>query len=954
MVERKKRHLTSVKLRFEAVLCPLFVAVLATFGPMSAVGSESGASGIVKGADGVASTSSSQSAIKVEGKGKAIPFATNTEERIDDRISVLTRLGKFGPQALVRISPMKINPQPDDTYVVRYTESGYPVTARQQKKIDAAHKIADEYLAKMERLIEEGKMEPPPKLKTQAEIWEERNREILEHERKYGRITTKSYVHPGTTPEQSKLLYAPSTFYVRNEAGKYIPVVDAPKEALPKGWLSKEEYEHPERFLPVKGNASDKAGNTENTAAIPKTAPAGHISDVSGSQSVANTDADEVKSEGADVSEATTASFEDGFEGHAERLERSFDESIVEGFPDLSNPSGEYSRENNQRDKGENVSTNEVRRPLGTLLHGIEGVLAFVVSPATAAEAEAEEPEDPSDLGVVPASRIGAAAFEALTTEIKRGEVRIREHMRNARAVSETNGAEVENDGSTGSDCGACRLNPSDFEFAAGAAHAAAAPGGTAAPEFAGSVSEENIEGQDAQTFQEDRESSLGLEETREIDAVEAAMQMSFPGDPAKRRDAFEQQQALGDILDLIGDPNDPASLVSFMRDVVGENPAIREYVPDIDERLGANAPGVGSDADPTGTGTLLFVSRSLGESELLDLFERNAGKEDVTLVFRGVPQGVKFLDGMTDLQRMASKFDPMPNVVIDPTLFRDYGISRVPTVMRIREHAPLLVESGSGPTGRGNLPEMVAKATGLHSDRWVKEQIELGRTGDLGEQGESREISEPDLIEVMKARVSEIDWEKKKDEAAKRAWANLTYETLPTVERSFTRIVDPTILVTKDITDINGNYIRKAGERVNPLDLRPFRSAMVIFNPMVEAELQTVEEAVADLKKHYPNVMLLATDMVKDETGWEAYEKLTDRLDSHVFLLTKDVRERWDIRATPSVVVADNERKYFVVYEMAPDAAPETNGNAPESATDAEARWPWNPLATANIEEGE
>lgn len=214
----------------------------------------------------------------------------------------------------------------------------------------------------MEHLIEEGKMDPPPKRKTQAEIWEERNREILEHERKYGRITTKSYVHPGTTPEQSKLLYAPSMFYVRNEASKYISVVNAPKEALPKGWLSKEEYEYPERFLPVKSNTFDKADNTENAVAIPKTAPAGHISDVSGSQSVANTDANavadglEVKSEGAHVSEAITASFEDGFEGHAERLERSFAESIVEGFPDLSNPSTEYSCENNQRDKRENVS----------------------------------------------------------------------------------------------------------------------------------------------------------------------------------------------------------------------------------------------------------------------------------------------------------------------------------------------------------------------------------------------------------------------------------------------------------------------------------------------------------------------------------------------------------------------------------------------------------------------
>lgn len=97
----------------------------------------------------------------------------------------------------------------------------------------------------MERLIEEGKMDPPPKRKTQAEIWEERNREILEHERKYGRITTKSYVHPGTTPEQSKLLYAPSMFYVRNEASKYISVVTPPRRRFRRGGCRKKSTSTP-------------------------------------------------------------------------------------------------------------------------------------------------------------------------------------------------------------------------------------------------------------------------------------------------------------------------------------------------------------------------------------------------------------------------------------------------------------------------------------------------------------------------------------------------------------------------------------------------------------------------------------------------------------------------------------------------------------------------------------
>ena len=83
----------------------------------------------------------------------------------------------------------------------------------------------------------------------------------------------------------------------------------------------------------------------------------------------------------------------------------------------------------------------------------------------------------------------------------------------------------------------------------------------------------------------------------------------------------------------------------------------------------------------------------------------------------------------------------------------------------------------------------------------------------------------------------------------------------------------------------------------------------------MVEAELPK-------LKKEHPEVMLLATDMVKDETGWDAYVRLTDRLDSHVYLLTPEVRERFLLRATPSVVTGDNERKLFVVREIAPEVS--------------------------------
>ena len=135
-------------------------------------------------------------------------------------------------------------------------------------------------------------------------------------------------------------------------------------------------------------------------------------------------------------------------------------------------------------------------------------------------------------------------------------------------------------------------------------------------------------------------------------------------------------------------------------------------------------------------------------------------------------------------------------------------------------------------------------------------------------------------------------------------------------------RTIDPTILVEEDILDLNGNAIRRAGDRVNPMDIRPLTLALIVFNPLVESELKVVEAELPKLKKKHPEVMLLATDMVKDETGWDAYTRLTDRLDSHVYLLTPEVRERFLLRATPSVVTGDNERKLFVVREIAPEVS--------------------------------
>ena len=112
-----------------------------------------------------------------------------------------------------------------------------------------------------------------------------------------------------------------------------------------------------------------------------------------------------------------------------------------------------------------------------------------------------------------------------------------------------------------------------------------------------------------------------------------------------------------------------------------------------------------------------------------------------------------------------------------------------------------------------------------------------------MGDRGETLSIVEPDLVELMKKRVAAIDWEAKKKAAVENFWKNKTFEVLPTAEVDRTRTVDLTITVPTDIRDLAGNLIRRAGERINPLDIRPLTQTMLIFNAANRVEVDRVAD---------------------------------------------------------------------------------------------------------------
>ncbi|PXX95990.1 conjugal transfer protein TraW [Halomonas sp. LBP4] len=303
---------------------------------------------------------------------------------------------------------------------------------------------------------------------------------------------------------------------------------------------------------------------------------------------------------------------------------------------------------------------------------------------------------------------------------------------------------------------------------------------------------------------------------------------------------------------------------------------------------------------------TLIFASFSLEQEGLEDILELASLDEQMVVAFRGIPDDMEIAEGVRFLQELALQYDPIPNIVLDPTLFQDHDVSVVPTIVRLEQRT----------TVDGNDRDVVARVTGLSDPAWLERQIELGESGDLGTRGPVAEIGERDLVEVMKERVMAIDWDRKREQALERFWTNQEFEWLPPATRSRTRRLDPRVQVLEDIIGPNGEVIAEQGRIINPLDSVPFTQAIVVMNATDPREMELVQEALPDIASQpgVARMTFIATELDADE-GWNSYTAVSDTFDAPIYLLTPDVKERFALEYTPSVITSDGED--FIVREL-------------------------------------
>jgi conjugal transfer pilus assembly protein TraW len=253
-------------------------------------------------------------------------------------------------------------------------------------------------------------------------------------------------------------------------------------------------------------------------------------------------------------------------------------------------------------------------------------------------------------------------------------------------------------------------------------------------------------------------------------------------------------------------------------------------------------------------------------------------------VVFRGVGEG-ESIDAFA-ARRLVGR-DAAP-ATIDPRPFREHGVDVVPAVLD-RDTGVLVFGVGD--------PDALA-------GRNHHEHL-----------GPVVAIAEPDLAEVMKARALAIDWNARMTASVDSWLRRARFERLTPAPQDHVRRIDARVVLAEDFVLRDGRVLARAGDTFDPTAIQPLSLTLIAFDPRKAAEV----DVVADLLPGIAQPILMATQIDPVE-GWDTFARLRARFGHPVYLLMPDVRSRFSLRHTVSVVTGGPG--WFEVREIAARSA--------------------------------
>ena len=299
----------------------------------------------------------------------------------------------------------------------------------------------------------------------------------------------------------------------------------------------------------------------------------------------------------------------------------------------------------------------------------------------------------------------------------------------------------------------------------------------------------------------------------------------------------------------------------------------------------------------PEPGGLLLFVSRGMPRAELAAALAQAGADPAVTLVVRGLMPGETFADTLRTWSRLLAREQSHPTLVIDPTLYRRYRVTSVPT----------LIDVATGAIARAS---RTAPRPGTTH--------EPARTSFLDAAAGSYPIAEQDLAEVLIARAASLDLPTRAKTALARFWRQAPAVTLPPATTTRTRRHRPFVRTSNDLRDHNGKLLLPAGSRLNPLQTLPLTARILVLDAQDPHEI-----AWARTQRHPSRATIHLLTTPDREAGWGAWQVLQRQLAAPPFLLDRHLADRLGVHATPSLIEAEGTE--LVVREIAlPRAAAE------------------------------
>lgn len=348
------------------------------------------------------------------------------------------------------------------------------------------------------------------------------------------------------------------------------------------------------------------------------------------------------------------------------------------------------------------------------------------------------------------------------------------------------------------------------------------------------------------------------------------------------------------------------------LEDLIGEIPNLQQGKLEAEDVLKAvknNSPemfeSAGNESGHDET-TFMFLSHSLGQIGVRDAIEFAANLENVAIIFRGIPDGMNITESAAMLHALVKGIENPPAIYINPTLFEKFSIDKVPSIVV------------QGKDNKGSNSDYDLMVAGISDPNWLIARHKDGEKGDLGLQGPVEDISEKDIVEAIKEKVMAIDWEKKKDDAMANFWTNQKFIPVVTALEDRVKYIDPSIVVSRDIPLPDGGFLAREGDIINPLKIRDFTQLLIVFDGTNPKEVEAVQRIVKEKQERGDKrAIRFITTQIDKEAGWDSYETMSDEFDEPIYVLTEDVRTRFEIEFTPSLV--ESEGYKFKITEVKP-----------------------------------